>query len=384
MQELVSNYLKCRHLKDKCGSNQLYLGPPGIGKSETVIRAAEIVASELGLKVWEYENATEPEDYEKTFVLVLFRLDMVKPEDLSGFPLPNKSEGTFDYAVPRWAKVLRKAKAGLVVLDEFTNVNDDTLLSAAYDIILSEKVNLFYFKKPVIALGNPPEHSSLARPLPLPLLNRLAVFKVREPSIELWHKYMDERYGDSWAKEVGSFLKAFSQMFLKLPEDVEDLEPFPTPRSWSSLALALFNAYQDLYKALKERDEKAKKDLITLVSAYVGREAAHAFVEWAYSDVPPLEEIFKNPKVLLEMDSKRSLVAIQSLANYSHVRWKSKITKVINELIKDPNGARYVAMILRFMTPERRKELINYLKTKNRVLLFEIKKNVGGGELFWS
>ncbi|ABU81218.1 hypothetical protein [Ignicoccus hospitalis] len=382
MGKIVKSYLKCRILEKSCGANHLYVGPPGIGKSETVVEAAKGAAEEAGLKFWEYENSAEPEDYNKAFVMVLFRLDMVKPEDLSGFPLPDKNDKSFDYAIPRWAKVLRKAKAGLVILDEFTNINDDTVLSAAYDIVLSEKVNLYYFRKPVIALGNPPEYSSIARPLPLPLLNRLAVFNVKEPSVDMWCNYMQKRYNDSWAKEVCAFLKSFRDYLIKLPEETELLEPYPTPRSWSSLALALYNAYPDLYDALRSGNKELRKELTTLVSAYVGPEAAHAFVSWAFSKSISVEELIEKPDLVLQLSEDQAALVLQALAHYSHPHWKSRTTKVVKRLLEEPGGTRYVAMLLRFMEPSRRNEFIDYLKSKNKMLLYEIKKKIGGKELF--
>ena len=383
MREFVRSYLGCRLEKQICGNNHLYLGPPGIGKSETVVDVAREVAEEHGLRFWEFENASEPPaDYEKVFVLVLFRLDMVKPEDLSGFPIPNKEDNAFDYATPRWAKVLRKAKGGLVVLDEFTNINDDTILSAAYDIVLSEKVNLFYFKKPVIALGNPPEVSSLARPLPLPLLNRLAVFNVREPSVEEWCDYMNKRYGDAWAKEVCTFLHAFSDFLLRVPEDPEHLSPYPTPRSWTSLALALYNAYRELYQALQEKKASARRKLVSLVAGFVGPEAAHAFVNWVFTSIPSVDQIVKDPSVLDTLSDDQLILVMQILAQHKHQHWKARITKVIDYLLKDSRKARYVAMLLRFMEDKRRKEYINYLKKNNTRVLFEIRSKIGGGELF--
>ncbi len=383
MIKFVKSYLRCRVANLTCGSNHLFIGPPGIGKSEGVIEAAREVAKEANLHFWEYENAAEPpEGYEKTFVLVLFRLDMVKPEDLSGFPLPDKGERTFDYAIPRWAKVLRNAKAGLVILDEFTNINDDTLLSAAYDIVLSEKVNLYYFRKPVIALGNPPEMSSIARPLPLPLLNRLALHYVKEPTVDEWCNYMERKYGESWAKEVCTFLHAFTDYFLRVPEESEELTPFPTPRSWTNLAVALPNAFPELYEALQNKQESRKRELLNLVASYVGPDAALTFVNWALTNLPSVEEIVKNPSILNELSNDQLVLVAQQLATHKHPHWKARVTKVIEYMLKDPNKRRYAAMVLRFMGDEKRREYIEYLKKNKVQLLHEIKTKIGGGELF--
>ena len=389
LSEIVRKYLLCRVKSLNCGSNILFIGPPGIGKSEGVIEAAKRVAEELGLEFWEYENYSEPPSgYDKVFAFVMFRLDMVKPEDLTGFPIPDKESKTFEYAIPRWVEALRKSKAGLVLLDEFTNVTDDVILSAAYDIVLNEKVNLYKFKKPVIALGNPPEFSSLARPLPLPLLNRLAVFNVKEPKVEEWCDYMAEKYGDSWLTEVCAFLHSRPDMILKPPEDVEDLQPFPTPRSWTALALALKNVHYDVWERVKKREKKALNKLLTVASAYVGREAASHFASWAYIDAPDLEEVLKNPQILLDMDrgkaySQEALIfTLAQLANLTGDKWEEKVGEIAAFLIKN-RAYRPAAMLLRLISDSRRRsKVFNYLRKKHPVILARLKSSVGGGKLF--
>ncbi len=389
LKDIVKRYLKCRIENNVCGSNLMFIGPPGIGKSESVIDAANEVASELDLDFWEYENYAEPPSgYDRTFTFVIFRLDMVKPEDLTGFPLPNKETKTFEYAIPRWVEVLRKSKAGLVLLDEFTNVTDDMILSAAYDMVLNEKVNLYRFNKPVIALGNPPEYSSLARPLPLPLLNRLALFNVKEPKVEEWCDYMNEKYEGKWLTEVCAFLHGRPDLFLKPPEDVEDLTPFPTPRSWTALALALKNVYYDIWERVKNRERRILNKFITIVSAYVGKEAASHFGSWAYIEAPSVEEVIKNPQILLDMDkgkvySPEALIyVLAQLANLSGDRWEEKVGEIAAFLLK--NGAyRSAAMLLRLISDsKRRSKVFSYLRKKYPMELMKLKKSVGGGKLF--
>ena len=389
LKDIVKRYLKCRMEGDACGSNLMFIGPPGIGKSESVIEAAREAAEELGLDFWEYENYSDPPSgYNKTFTFVIFRLDMVKPEDLTGFPLPDKESKTFEYAIPRWVEALRKSRAGLVLLDEFTNVTDDIILSAAYDIVLNEKVNLYKFKKPVIALGNPPEYSSLARPLPLPLLNRLALFNVKEPKVEEWCDYMNEKYEGKWLTEVCAFLHGRPDLLLKPPEDVEDLSPFPAPRSWTALALALKNVYYDLWEKVKKKEKKVLNKLITIASAYVGKEAASHFGSWAYIEAPSIEEVLRNPQILLAMDkgeaySPEALIyVLAQLANLNGEKWEEKVGEVAAFLLK--NGAyRPAAMLLRLISDsKRRSKVFNYLRKKYPMELMKLKKSVGGGKLF--
>lgn len=97
----------------------------------------------------------------------------------------------------------------------------------------------------VVAAGNRPEDCSLVRLIHNSLLNRFKKIDVECPSIEAWSKWMDERYPGAWDKRVLAFLLAFKNdgVFLKVPKEGEGLEPFPSPRTWTWLALDLAEGF---------------------------------------------------------------------------------------------------------------------------------------------
>ena len=77
--------------------------------------------------------------------------------------------------------------------------------------------------------------------LPAPLMNRVIKFKIDPPTEDSWAKWMTSHYGNDWDKRIYVFLKRFhsEHYILKLPSETETLNAFPTPRSWSDLALLM-------------------------------------------------------------------------------------------------------------------------------------------------
>ena len=366
---LVKKLLKLNERLKGEEVSYLLLGPPGVGKSEAVIDAAKEYAKERGLTFWIYESKVSPPDKEeKLFTLVLLRLDMIKPEDLTGIPEP--AGETFDYKLPRWAVTLRRSKGGLLFLDEFTNVHDDTLMSAAYEVVLQKSINMYKFGKPVVAAGNPPEYSSLSRPLPAPLLTgRLAIFKVREPTLQEWLDYMHAKYGDEWLIEVYTFLDRYPQYFLQLPQNPEGLESFPTPRAWTKLAKQLYEGWRDVIEAMREKKgirsvssaktERLKEygELISVATALVGGEAGLRFVTWLRVKPPSLKEVKKDPRIVKNLtEEQKYMLAAQIASN------DKEAPEVVEKIIDyDP---RIVATAIRLMSEKRRKELLNRVNSK--------------------
>ncbi len=360
----------------------LLLGAPGIGKSEAVVRSARLMAERMGLHFWIYESRREPgKPLDEVFTLVTLRLDMIKPEDLTGIPQIHGDEEVFDYKLPRWVKVLRESAGGLLFLDEFTNVADDTLMSAAFEILLNKSVNMYKFNKLVVAAGNPPEYNVLARPLPLPLLSgRLAIFNIRAPKLEEWLNYMHEKYGDNWAIETYSFLVQHPNLFLSLPSEGEGLEPFPTPRAWSKLAVELETSWRDEIDKLKEESPvesssqaRSKRvgiagKLTALASAFVGKEAGTLFVAWLRVKPPSLDEVIASPQILKELNEEQKYMLITQLVNSaSKPKWKERTYDAIRAF-SQVNQIKYAVMALRLLPSKKRKEFMNFLREKDKKL----------------
>ncbi len=273
----------------------LFVGEPGVGKSETARRVAMELAGDLGLEFLDFTGINtlrkvveKPYGY---FVYVDLRLTSMEPADITGIPrslaiLTRRERGgresqlleelrrilgsarASDYVPFAWALVL-KLTPGILNLEELSNVQREDMMSAVYQLALDKRAGELYFSKGtlVIALGNPRGWSSIARELPTPLLNRFLTFEVAPPSIEDWINYMDRVYGEKYYKGVADFLRAFPEYFtarpgreerggqqreeevtatgvvIAKPEGLTPNDQIPTPRSWTNLAVSIYRMF---------------------------------------------------------------------------------------------------------------------------------------------
>jgi hypothetical protein len=272
----------------------LIIGPPGVGKSVCIREFAEEEAKQMNLKFLDYDDSyfgeimQDPESY---YVFVDMRLSEVEPSDLTG--IPRDVDSCVAYKPLTWATVLSKAGGGMLLLDEFTNIQRLDILSAAYKIVLDRRAGFTKFSENVriVALGNSPEHSVIARKLPAPLVSRFHVVEVEAPKIEEWANWMDAHYKD-WDKRVLAYLMRFSEDFIDLPNDAETLENYPVPRTWTYLALEL-----------RDTPDEFLRDKI---NGYVGKAVGGKLYAFITSPIPEPEQLLSNPEMFrdLGMDSK--------------------------------------------------------------------------------
>lgn len=111
------------------------------------------------------------------------------------------------------------------------------------------------------------------------------MFKVTT-TLDDWLRFMERKYGDEWDKRVYAFLLRFKDegYILKTPEEPEGLENFPNPRSWTWLALDLYDGFDSL------------DDIIGLVGEEVGRKF-HAFIKTEVD----VEDLIKAPTMFREL-----------------------------------------------------------------------------------
>ncbi|MBP1450187.1 MAG: AAA family ATPase, partial [Thermoproteus sp.] len=115
-----------------------------------------------------------------------------------------------------------------------------------------------------------------AEPLPAPLLNRLTVLNVEPPTVDEWCEYMDRKYGDSWERAVCEFLKESPSFLFEPPREPEGLEPYPTPRSWTRLAVQL-----------RILGDGREEDMVAeIIYGNVGKSTGSKFLNFYTSRVP--------------------------------------------------------------------------------------------------
>jgi hypothetical protein len=288
------------------------LGGAGIGKSLNILEAGKEIATKLTKEFVIYSDdiaeqlLQEPDKY---FVFTDFRLTECEPSDLAGIPRDVPSINATKLSPMLWARVLSKC-AGILLLDELTNVQRDDVISEAYKLVFDRRAGFveFHHDAMIIACGNTPDNSSVARLLPAPLINRLLVIKVDIPTVDEWKDFMDDHYGEDWDARVYFFLKRFENdnYLYKPPRNPETLDPYPTPRSWTRCALYLKKGFDD----------------IESMAGFVGEEVAHKLHAFLSLNIT-LEKLLEDPKKYKELSLDAKYMAIAMLSTH--------VTKVLRK-----------------------------------------------------
>lgn len=350
---IVRHYLKEDGLvhNSKKGNDRrtsiILIGPPGIGKSVASYEGGEKLAeikkkdfikysevNGLAEKIW-----ANPGKY---FGLVDFPLTHTEPTDLIGRPEKHQELPAAYYEPFLWAVCFSKM-AGIVFLDELTNVQRLDVISASYKVSLDNLVGFTELSKDVliIAAGNSPEESSIANLLPWPLLGRFTVVGVDPPTIDEWVVWMDEHYG-IWDKRVLGYLVQFKGDFLQVPKDPEGLESFPCPRNWTTVAILL------------PREPKDPSDEEIYAFGRLGTAVGGKLLAFLKTDIPEIEELIAHPEKFRNLNPDRSKnLDAQYLATVilgSYLEEKVKIIEEKNELkVENPEEVEKTIGLIKVM-----------------------------------
>jgi len=313
----------------------LILGPPGVGKSTAIREFAEKEAIAMGRELVDYDDDDElflriSRNPEKFYIFLDFRLSEAEPTDFLG--VPRDTDSFITYKPLRWVQVFSHPNsAGVLFLDELTNVRREDVLAQAYKLVLDRRAGFRKFSDNVrvIAAGNHPEHSTVANLLPGPLVNRFAVIDIEASDIHEWIDYVDLVEGGIDPRIAG-YLTRFPNDLLK-KSDAETLENFPTPRTWSRLNQILRGNITD------------SKVIYEVAKALLGKEVAHKFATFCKLSryLPSPEEILKNPEVLdKRVDETEKELTKLDLYYYA--------IAVVSEYIKKSKEAVRIDDIIRF------------------------------------
>jgi len=383
---IVEMYLKGNR------DSMLFIGDAGIGKSVAVYEASMKLAELLGKEFVVYDDLVaedilrEPERY---FVMVDFRLTEVEPSDLLGIPREftnkyfntnefvgkfkcfiNKVVGKRVFKVPEldfdvviykpllWAMVLKKTK-GILFLDEITNVQRPDVQSAMYKIILERRVGFIKFNDDVLVVsaGNSPEHSSIAGYLPAPFINRVKVFKIKSPTVEEWIDWMNWKYGDTWDKDVGVFLIRFPQYFNMKQQDVELLEQFAKPRTWTKLALTI-----------KDIDDVDRINIYA--ESLIGREPTPPFITFKKYNPPDLDYLNEHPEEFSKLQVGEKYILISEIAGRVMTDYNS-IKKLLLHLAECDNEL-IMPMLILIPSDIRIQVLRKFMEDEDLKVVYEI------------
>ncbi len=195
--------------------------------------------------------------------------------------------------------------AGILFLDEITNISRPDVKSVTYKLLLDRKVGYIKFHPDVlvVAAGNPAEFSAIAEGFTAPQANRMIIMHLKQPTVDSWAAWNDKTFGaDGWDKVTYGFLKAFEadNYLLQVPRDPEVEHNFPSPRSWSILSTLL-------KRGIREYE---------VIEGLLGPEVAGKFRAFMSINVD-IEELIREPekwKDLVKLDAK--YMACLMLANW--------------------------------------------------------------------
>ena len=342
----------------------LLIGPPGIGKTEVIEQFAIQEAKNEGrifINFHEVKNRIDvildiinyPDRY---YIYVDLVVTTLNPEDLLGYPKVHNVNGFtfFTYEPPIWARLLSLDNiSGLLFIDELTNVNRPDVIAAAYKVVLERKVGFVKLNNNVriIAAGNAPEHSSIAKLLPTPLINRLIKIDVEPPTIDEWINYMRNRFGDNWDKRVVAYLNTFPEDFIELPNEVETLDNFATPRSWTKVALLNLDS---------------SRYTLELLIGILGKRIGTKFYAFITKPIPEVIELLNNPEIFNKFDNEQKAMICWSISQFLEkniheiISSKEILLKLKNlfNYLKDVS-MEYIVLILKMLRKDIKRFLLN-------------------------
>ncbi len=179
-------------------------GPPGIGKSETVME----LGKELGREV------------------IDVRLALWDPTDLKGIPFYNPESKSMEWAPP--CELPQAGSAAILFLDELPSAVP-SVQAAAYQLIHNRRVGTYRLPEGVdiVAAGNREGDRGVTYRMPKPLANRFLHLEMKD-DFDSWLGWALKR---GIHRDVVGYLSYAKSDFMQFdPKSAE--RAFPTPRSW--------------------------------------------------------------------------------------------------------------------------------------------------------
>lgn len=238
------------------------IGKSGVGKSDTVRRAAE----QLGIP------------------LVDLRLSQFDPVDFRGIPVPNDATGRTGWYVPDFFPG-EDTPAGILFLDEITSA-PHAVQAVAYQMCLDRRVGDYHLPDGwmIVAAGNHQTDRGVTFTMPAPLLNRMTRIEV-DTTVDdvLMHGAKQ-----GLRPEVLAFIQARPELLHKFDGKDAAGRQFSTPRGWFAVN-----------DKLNLRDSAGLDDgtFSELVRGDVGEEAGVAFISFlqVWQQLPAIEAILDDP-----------------------------------------------------------------------------------------
>lgn len=321
----IKNYLKDHYNGKNMQTATMLLGDPGIGKSVAGKEASQDLAEQMGLPFVDYTDQRGMElleSGEDAFIFNNLPLVECEPSDLVGIPRDAKNGDEHVRFKPLlWAKLMSE-NPGMLMLDDFLDVQRPDLFSAAYKITLERRAGYIQLHDNVMILGasNTPEQSSLSQMIPAPLANRMVILEANRPTLKEWGQWMNKSYGDDWNKKVLGFLQKFKNdgYLLKRPSETEVLHNFPTPRTWTKTCLEL--------------ESNTNREAI---EGLLGPEVAQKLQSFLMVDVD-IDNLIKNPSKWKKQELDAKYMLCIELSNWlSEAKNPENAFNLLDEMLED-------------------------------------------------
>ncbi|MEM4819223.1 MAG: AAA family ATPase [Nanopusillaceae archaeon] len=350
----------------------LLIGGPGLGKTQLVRQLAEKEAKMLNRQFVDLREADKNEiddiikNPSRYYVYARIIAPHVFPEDIT---IPRYGNYTNDeyteFTIPKMLYILTlKEIAGVLFIDELSNVVREDQMSMYYSLILEREFGWGGKLAPgvkIVAAANSEEWSEIVRPLPKPLRNRLVLIYVAPPSVDEWISFMNSTYGDKWEKLVGAYLRVFPEDMLQPPEG--DWDAFPTPRSWSNLAL-LLKQYEN------EPDEFKESLIIGSVGNKIGIKFATIYAQRKNMQ-KLIEDVFAEPKLFAELKIEEKVLVVSHLSQLSIDELKERAERLVEYMAE--NTREWLVTLFALYEPKKRMEALRKIKA-TRVIIDIVKE----------
>lgn len=252
-----------------------------------------------------------------------------------------------------WTKIAAEYP-GILLLDDFLDIQRPDLFSAAYKISLERRAGYqkIHGGQMIVGASNTPEESSLSQMLPAPLANRFIILNITKGTIDEWGKWMRNTYGGSWDKRTLAFLKRYKNegYHLDVPKETEVLDNFPTPRTWTKTALEMehVGAGKEVIKGLLGKD--------------IGRKFS-SFLEVSVD----IDDVIENPSIWEEQTLNAKHMLCLQLSNWFETHMDdpdhNNIEGKAREIVSESMG------LMEEMYDDSRQYLIlTFISTKRSVL----------------
>lgn len=246
-------------------------GPPGVGKSSGVKKAALVVG----------EMLKQQNKKAGRFDFIDLRLPLLEPIDLRGLPYVDSKTGISNWSKPVF---LPTQGQGILFLDELVQASP-AMQAAASQLILDRRIGEYQLPEGwmVVAAGNRASDRAAVNAMPTHIANRFVHLMI-EVSVEAWV---------AWALEAKLDLRTVAWIKWRGAKGLHDFDPqakmlaFPSPRSWEFVSRLLGN-FTNLNDPI----------LADLIRGAIGDGPVAEFLAFCkmFDKLPNIDGIFLNPK----------------------------------------------------------------------------------------